>query len=272
MTGTIGIDLGGTTLRWFDGSVEGVVPTGRSFAPSDLLETLRQLFPQDAPGFEGLGLAVPGLVDADGTIVESDVLPAFDGWRAAAGLAGSARRVVVLNDVRAALVEEMRGAADSTTGGVVMVGTAVGSAWMADGRVLNGANGWAGELGYLPVFVGDRRLRLDDLAGGAALSARLGLAPAEVARRAVDGDPRVLAAIDEAGGFLGTALAAMVNVFNPSRIVVGGGTTELPGYFEAALRSAAQVSIPRLWRGCAVSRANAGVFVVARGARRAAIA
>ena len=140
-----------------------------------------------------------------------------------------------------------------------------------DGKPLLGASGWAGELGYFPVMVGDRVERLDNLAGGHAIAALCAVSPGLLAEQAKNGDLATLRAIASGGRALGLGLAALINLLNPSRLALGGGTVELPGYWEQALCSAEKYSIPELWRDCRISKVREGAFVVAKGAIRSVL-
>jgi len=268
---TIGVDLGGTKALFVRGERASRIDTGPTFAPADFLARLASFVAEEGEPPSRIGIAVPGLVDGSGRVVACDVLPALAGWSPAAALAefGFAR-VAVVNDVRAALLEEMHDAPRGITAAVVMVGTAVGAAFVAHGEPLLGTSGWAGELGYLPCAVDGAVKRLDDVAGGAAMAARRGVAAARFAELARAGEAATLEAIQQGGAALGTALAAVVNLLNPSRIALGGGAVELPGYWEALARAAVRHSIPELWRDCRLERVRAGERVVAYGARRAA--
>jgi predicted NBD/HSP70 family sugar kinase len=271
----VGVDLGGTKALFVCGERASRIETGASFSADDLVSTLAA-FVADAPERPSrIGIAVPGLVDRDGRVVACDVLPALAGWspKEALGRLGFVQ-VAVVNDVRAALLEEMHDLPTGATAGVVMVGTAIGAAFIAHGEPLLGTSGWAGELGYLPCAIagGDDVKRLDDLAGGAAMAARRGVEPAQLAELARAGDREALAVIDAGGAALGLGIAAVVNLLNPSRLAFGGGAIELPGYWQAAVRAAERHSIPALWRDCRLARVRAGERVVAFGARRAAAA
>jgi predicted NBD/HSP70 family sugar kinase len=92
-----------------------------------------------------------------------------------------------------------------------MVGTGIGAAFQVGGLPLLGAKGWAGELGYMPIYV--------------------------------DG---------EGGHALGVALAAVINLLNPVKLAIGGGTFALHGYAEAAYKAAQRYSLPDLWDTCSL--------------------
>ena len=267
---TLGLDLGGTKLLLRCEAIEETSRTGSSFTPDDLMRQVQSFIARHGLSPARIGLAVPGLVDRSGRIAACDVLPSFAGWPASAAIKDLCGGVAVLNDVKAALLEEVHDAPRDMTGGVIMIGTAVGAAFITNGKALLGASGWAGELGYLPIVVGDQVKRLDELAGGAAIAALCGLPPATLAQRARSGDSSVLQAIDAAGRSLGFGLAAVINLLNPSRLAVGGGTCDLPGYWQAARTSAEQYTIPELWRDCSLAKVRAGKQVVVLGAIRAA--
>ena len=267
---TIGIDVGGTKALILSGELEERSETGPEFSPAALEARLRRFVAASELHPTGIGIAVPGLVDLEGRITACDVLPKFGGWNPRETLADLGARVVVTNDVKAALAEEMHDAPPGATVGVVMAGTAIGAAFITEGRALLGAGGWAGELGYMPVFVDGDVKRLDELAGGSFIAASLGIPPHELARRATDGDDPALEAIRKGGFALGVGLAAVINLLNPSRLAVGGGALSLPGYWEAAREAAARHSIPEMSHSCRLYQVRAGGRVAALGAIRLA--
>jgi predicted NBD/HSP70 family sugar kinase len=271
----VGADVGGTKLLLVavheGGRAVHRVPTGPEAGPELIEREVRGFVDRLRIHPAGLGVAVPGLVGADGRVAACDVLPKLMDWSAAESLTHLACPVCVLNDAEAALREEAHDLGSSATAGLVMAGTAIGAAFLVHGRPLRGACGWAGELGYLPVAMRPGEVvRLDELAGGAALAKRLGTDGAGLWARAERGDPETLAAVRDAGNALGLGLAAVVNLLNPELLVFGGGACALPGYQEAARASAALHSLPDLWRACTIRPVRAGEMVAALGAARAA--
>ena len=161
--------------------------------------------------------------------------------------------VVVDNDATAALVAEWRyGAARGARDALMLtIGTGVGGGILADGRIVRGASGAAGELGHIvideigPAVPGQLpeprlprgvRLRAGARARGAgARRGRAGVGAGPRARGgreitgplvtelAHDGDAAARAAIAALGRHLGIGMASLVNVFNPEVVVVGGG-------------------------------------------------
>ena len=265
----VGADLGGTKLLLVCGAYSRRCETGPGYTPDDFAAQLRAFIEDLGPRPALIGIAVPGLVGCDGIVVSCDVLPGLTGWRPALALEALGCRIVVINDVEAALLEEMQDASAEFTGGVIMAGTAIGAAFMTHGRALRGANGWAGELGYLPLRVGGSVRRLDEVAGGGAMANRLGISGDKLARLVEAADPGAMDTVRAGGQALGLGIATIINLLNPSRLAVGGGTLKLEGYWEGALQAAEAHAIAPLWDACTVERVKSEDFVVALGAIRA---
>lgn len=191
----IGADLGGTKLLLLCGAFSRRFETGPGYTPEDFSAQLRAFIDDLNLRPARIGIAVPGLVASDGEIVSCDVLPSLTGWRPETSLKVLGCQVTVINDVEAALLEEMQDASDDFTGGVIMAGTAIGAAFMTHGRRLRGVNGWAGELGYLPLHIDGSVKRLDEIAGGGAMATLLGISGEALARLANDDDPIAMATV-----------------------------------------------------------------------------
>jgi predicted NBD/HSP70 family sugar kinase len=271
----VGADVGGTKLLLVavheGGRAAHRTPTGPEAGPALIEREVRAFVDRHGLRLAAIGVALPGLIGTEGRVAACDVLPRLVGWSVADCFADLGCPVRALNDAEAALTEEAHDLGPGATAGLIMAGTGIGAAFLVHGRPLRGARGWAGELGYLPVAVQPGQVAwLDQLAGGAALAARLGVDGVGLRARAERGEPETLAAIRDAGHALGLGLAAVVNLLNPELLVLGGGACELAGYREAALASAGRHSLPDLWRACTVRSVRAGEAVAALGAARAA--
>ena len=269
----IGFDLGGTKLLMVadgpDGRAVERVPTGMAFDGAALDVAIARFLDAHRDAAAAVGLAIPGLVGPGPCVQACDVLPRTVGWRPSANL--TALRFAMVNDAAAALAEECHDAPAHTTAAVVMVGTGIGAAMLVEGRPFGGANGWAGELGSIPIASGPDGVRtLDQLASGQSVVARLGMDGGSLRARVDAGDARVRGAVEEAGTALGLGLAALIDLLNPAQVSIGGGLAEVPGYLDAALASAERHTLPDLWRACRVGRVRAGELVAALGAARVA--
>lgn len=152
------IDLGGSSARagLIDGSRVVDVRSDASVTEFDvqrLDELVEQLLPAiEAGSIDGVGIAVPGVVDAAGTSLLSahgKYPRLIDVDLHAWAIARFGSTVVIENDARAALVGELAlGPAAGERDAVLMVlGTGIGTAAIIDGVLLRGRYGHAGILG-----------------------------------------------------------------------------------------------------------------------------
>jgi glucokinase len=266
----IGIDIGGTKMLMVAVGKDGIqarqqIATGQQFSGRDA-EIAIDRFVRSCSTCQSIGIAIPGLVDASGMTIACDVLPQLVGWRPAV-TCQFPFPICVLNDAEAALVRVVADVSPKSVAIVVMVGTGIGAAISVDGRVFRGVNGWAGELGSIPIDL--TGATLDAQASGAAILARLGLDFDRLQLAIAARDPIVLETIDRAGAALGLGLATLIALFNPEAIVLSGGTLRYPGYLDAALANTQNFALPDLWAACDISVSPHGGDLVALGAAHA---
>jgi glucokinase len=156
------------------------------------------------------------------------------------------------NDVNAAATAELHwgGLTGTDIGLYVNLGTGTGAALIVGGRVVPGAHGAAGEIGYFlreadePGYA-HGRAPLEEYTSGSGLAARgselLGepVAAADLFERR--GEPAVAALLDDAATTVGTAVANLATFLDPERVVVGGGMATA---FLPALRTAIAGAVP----------------------------
>jgi glucokinase len=265
----VGIDIGGSKILFLatdgDRQIRAQIATGKDFAAADA-QTEIDRFIVGLPNLpRSIGIAIPGLVDRHGIVIACDVLPHLVDWQPASTLS-SICPVNVLNDAEAALVQAVADLQPQKVVAVVMVGTGIGAAIWINGAIFRGANGWAGELGSMPM--GNGRT-LDECASGAAILSEFPDNSAKViAAMAEGGESVTLETIERAGAALGMGLATLINLFNPEAIVLGGGTLRWRGYLDAAIDSARKSALPDLWAACQLQVSPHGGDVVALGAAR----
>lgn len=137
----------------------------------------------------------------------------------------------------------------------------VGGALVLGGELLRGAHGFAGEIGHTVVDPEGPRCRcgahgcLEQYAGQAALLTAAGIdadagarGVAELERRARQGDPSALSAVERAGRQLGVVLSGAVNLFDPEAVMLGGVYRELMDWLAPAVdRELARRVVSGLW-------------------------
>jgi glucokinase-like ROK family protein len=134
----------------------------------------------------------------------------------------------------------------------IKVGRGIGAGLLLDGQIYRGADGSAGEIGHFtidengPLCSCGNRGCLEALAGGEAVAKRARAAvksgqrtelsliePIEeiqsrdVIAAACNGDLLSQQILSDAGAHLGTAISGLVNLFNPSIIIIGGGVSQI---------------------------------------------
>lgn len=105
----------------------------------------------------------------------------------------------------------------------------IGGGLVVGGRLFRGAHARAGELGHIvidpdgPTCSCGGRGCLERLAGQEAITAAAGVADRDALLAACGADDaRAVAAVRDAGGRLGVALASVVNLLDPAAVVLGG--------------------------------------------------
>jgi len=264
----IGIDLGGTKVLIVAGDREEKVNTGIDFKPSQLETIINNFIQRNKLIPIGIGIAIPGLLNNDGTIIFCDVLPKFKGWNAKKALIKYDTIIKVCNDVKAAMIQEFHSVNKGFTGGVIMVGTAVGAAFVINGEPLLGESGWAGEFGYFPLVINGDVKRIDEVCGGSYLAQQLKITSTKMYNLAVNGDKSVLIKIEKGGYYLGVGIAGLINLLNPSKISIGGGTVRLPMYWEGVVRGVKENVIPEFWNENILNKVKDDYRVGALGAIR----
>lgn len=201
----------------------------------------------------GVGVSIPGMVTPEGRVLGAPAAGwgAFDArplLASAPGFAGV--KVFFENDINACALAEMRfGGADGDFVWVT-VSTGNGGAVVADGKLVRGSGGCAGEFGHIkvervnpfPCGCGGKGC-LEAHASGVAIARRAreaGLPVGTDARLceelARQGDPVAMRIYDQTGVYLGRALAAAANLLNPSRAYIGGGVAAALDLMRPAIR------------------------------------
>jgi predicted NBD/HSP70 family sugar kinase len=189
-------------------------------------------------------VGTPGVPDAEsGTLGLSPNVDGLAGVNLRDELAARLGHPVVLdNDVTAAAVgERWAGAARDCDDFVfVAVGTGIGMGIVSGGRVIRGAQGAAGEIGYLPLGTdpfdptNQHRGALEEATAGGKVAARYraatgtAISTREVFDLAAQGDPVAVSVVAEHGRLLALAITAVTAVLDPALVVLGGGVGARP--------------------------------------------
>ncbi|MGN0385702.1 MAG: ROK family glucokinase [Lachnospiraceae bacterium] len=260
-----GVDVGGTTVKMglFDMNanvlekweIPSVTANGGERVLPDIADSIHKKMYEleiDKEEVAGVGIGVPGPVDANGTVFKTANL----GWDTVFNIPEEFRKYLDLpvmagNDANVAALGEMwqgggKGYKDLV---VVTLGTGVGGGIICNGQMVTGANGAGGEIGHIHVEDNETEecgchnigcLEQYSSATGIARLARKRLEKdkedsvlrdREVTAKAVwdavkFGDKVAIEVAEQFGEYLGKGLAAIAGVVNPEVFVIGGGVSK----------------------------------------------
>lgn len=200
-----------------------------------------------------VGACSIGIPRADGV----DLAPNLAGWEqfefgAQVQAAFPESRIRIGNDVKvAAEAERTAGALVGCDTGIYLnLGTGLAAALIAGGRVLAGAHGAAGEIGYNLREPFDRRdgTRLEDVVSGKALAAAsaglVGQADVAALFASEHTDPRARRLCAQFLEELAYHLVNLTIAVDPARVVVGGGLVRLWERLRPPLAEALEAAVP----------------------------
>jgi glucokinase-like ROK family protein len=244
--------------------------------------------PEPFPPVWGIGIGLPGPVEyALGRPISPPIMPGWDGYPVRERFAGRYEVPTwVDNEVNLMALGELRLGVSRTEQDVVFIkiGTGIGAGLVSAGRLHRGAQGVAGDVGHVKVTDDSsdvcrcgRTGCLEALAGGAALgrlatqAATDGTSPflaklladsgtgvlqaSDLADAAAHGDRLAVEIFGRTGRLIGSMLATLVNFYNPSLIVIGGGVADAGDILLASIRQAVySQSLPLATRDLRITR------------------
>ena len=294
----IGFDIGGTKCavsRIRDGAIEEIIriPTSDFENTFAALTAAAQSFVTPDTIF---GISCGGPLDATRGIILSPPNLAVS-WhgveicrRLTEKLGGQA---VLMNDANACALAEWQFGAGRGCRHLVFLtsGTGMGAGVILNGRLYEGATGDAGEVGHMrlapdgPVGFGKAGSFEGFCSGGgiARLADRViaarGITPPawysgaghtttrQIADAAKAGDSLALEIMGQAGEKLGEALAIIIDLFNPERVVIGGFYPQVRALMDPAMNQALlREALPHARAACEILPAELGETIGSHGA------
>jgi len=280
-----GFDLGGTQLKY------GLVNKNGSVILDDSVNTpqqaedlfplfktmLRNLSKQHQQAIRAIGFGFPGIFNQqEQKIIQSPNYPSIDGKDLVPLLTPFIDKPFFINnDANLAAYGEYRTGAGKGTQSLVLltIGTGVGSGIILDGRIWQGACGFAGELGHSCVNpegdrceCGSRGCLETEVSAAKIVSLYRTYSHSEKAtssesvfHAAKKGDEAALKAFAQAGYYLGIGLSQAINFLNPEKILLGGGVMESEDFLmPPALEEAKKRSYTASFKCCSIARSQLG--------------
>jgi glucokinase-like ROK family protein len=222
----------------------------------------------DAPLLMGIGASVPGPLDhSRGTIVSPPIMPGWSNAPVRDHLHQAFGVPVYLdNDANLGALGELGFGAGKGFENLayIKVATGIGCGIVVGGQIYHGQTGAAGEIGHITIDEDGPPCKcgsygcLEAMAGGPAIAQRAMMAiragqpttlresasngrltAREVALAGSEGDPLSRQLYRDAGRLLGIAVADVINLLNPGRVIIGGGVSQAGELILKSLRETA---------------------------------
>lgn len=296
-----GVDVGATHVRTaltdLSGTILGEHNTDLDVAegPEQVLalvvgeiKTLLGTTKSTPGGLAAIGIGLPGPVEhRTGRPISPPIMPGWDRYDVPARLQRDlAVPVLVDNDVNIMALGERRSHfADIDDLVLIKIATGIGSGIISGGVLQRGAQGTAGDLGHVRVpGAADVPCRcgntgcLEAVAAGPALAAAMrergGAAASgqDVVDLVRSGDRTAIEVVRQAGRDIGDVVATMVNLINPSVVVIGGQLAAAGEQLIAGLRERVyQRSLPLATENLRIVPSRSGAEAGVLGASALAV-
>ena len=253
----VGIDLGGTKVEacLMDGERRVLARRRRPSEPGlgreRVVANILELVAETAGGaaYEAAGLGTPGTYSAAADIMYgAPHTPLYE----KPGLVSLLRSklpvpLVVENDANCLALAEYFAQCHGRYATVmaVILGTGMGSGLILDGRLHRGPHGNAGEIGHMSIAVDGRPCECgrrgcgEAYLSGPSLGRRYAelagedLTPDRIYEGYLAGDPAARIVLDESARLMGELFANCVNVLDLEAIVLGGGVSNIPLWYDS---------------------------------------
>ncbi|MBY7143374.1 ROK family glucokinase [Virgibacillus sp. NKC19-3] len=297
----IGADIGGTTVKIGFINNEGEIlkkweiPTNKSNGGVSIIDDLWQSIRIQLTALNlttdmvlGIGVGAPGFIDGDTGFVYEAVNIGWKNFELAAQLKDkSGLPVFVENDANIAVLgENWKGAGNQARNVIaITLGTGVGGGIIANGEILNGENGMAGEIGHTTIdphghlcncgrsgcletiasATGIARQAMDKLQNNSI--SRLSthyqqtgtVSAKDVFDLAKSGDTDCKHIIHDTADALGLFIANMGTIINPSKVLIGGGVSKAGDQLLDEIKNAFhKYALPRVSDICEMKIARLG--------------
>lgn len=298
----IGIDISAPLLRAALVSADGGIVERRQVGlqRERLVEQVAQMVAelQDVtPDIASIGVGIPGLVNrqTDRVLVSSDLPAEVRGDLHANLMRATGRRVELENDANAGAYGEFKAGAGRGSRDMfyVTIGTGIGGALILGGKLWTGVSGFAGEFGHITIALEDgiecvcgntgcletvasapnivrrahERLYRDSTSSLSRLALNREFTADDIAREAKNGDDFAAMMMERTGKYIGTAIAAVINLLNIECIVLGGGVMEAGELIlEPIIREAHRRAFQPCFESTKIVAASLGTDAVSIGA------
>lgn len=265
----LGVDVGQTKAHFYvenDGKeYERKIATGFQYSREKLKSDILEFIAELPFKVKAVGVAVPCCVENDAVAftINTKLLTGFCGT----DFAGLPYKVSVINDIKAATLEESQFFPKESTIAVIINGTGTSVGVIENGIPHNGCRGWSGELGWIPVVTKDGVKDNINVMCGKGVLDEAKCPISEFLVKLENNDERALEVIKVASTYFGYAIATVIGLYNPSHLIYGGTTCTFKNYMENALKVAKEYTLECNYNCCEIMPVHDVKRVVVKGAR-----
>lgn len=255
----IGIDLGGTEIKYGIVDIEGNV-YWNSKKPTKALSSSKEVLQNivDA-GFEALnfakehslevlavGLGTPGLVENCNTVVGEATN--ITGWKNISLGSEISNKLnlptFIGNDAEMMGLGEFNASKEESDDTIIYItlGTGIGGAIFINGKLFQGHFGAGGELGVIPMIINNEVKNWEDIASTAAMvrlykkesklnESEFSINGKIIIKKFFEGEKLAIDVVETTTNYIAMGIAGYINIFNPKKIVIGGGVSQAGDFF-----------------------------------------
>ncbi|MBC5637209.1 ROK family glucokinase [Ornithinibacillus sp. BX22] len=297
----VGVDIGGTTVKigilkasgeimqkW---EIETNKSSDDTAVMNDIWESVLGRLTElaiDLHNVLGIGIGAPGFIDGEKGYVYEAVNLGWKDFNLADYMSSkTGLPVYVENDANIAVLGENWLGAGNQSNDILAVtlGTGVGGGVIAGGKIINGVNGTAGEIGHITVDPNGypcncgRKGCLETIASATGIvrqaekfmeddpSCKLAqiqnqygaITAKHIFELAANGDENSIQIVNHTADILGLVLANLAVTVNPSKILIGGGVSKAGDQLlQPIKKSFTKYALARTSRACEIRIAELG--------------
>ncbi len=299
----IALDLGGTKLALAviaaNGEIllqqESLLDKSRDIFPAirEAIDAIQEKAAILNIPIEAAGICIPGIYEAATKTVWAPNIPGWESYPLydrMKELLGNASLLIESDRTCYIMGEHWQGAAKGCTDAIYLaIGTGIGAGIMCDGNIIKGAKGIAGAAGWMVLHTGEsvaipgngsfesqasgegiaaftkHILQQDDAYTGVLHEKAIALTAQDVFAAYAEGDTLACFVIEQSIIAWGKGIANLVSLFNPQKIILGGGVFGpaaqcIPAIIEEAKKWAQPVSMQQVSIEASSAGKNAGLL------------
>ncbi|RAN89079.1 glucokinase [Bacillus sp. SRB_28] len=271
-------DIGGTFIKYAiiderggiyeKGKIETPVKNQKVEILHHICEIIREL--EKNYDIYSVGISSCGLIDSErGEVIFSANIPGYSGTKIVDYIyKATGYTAVIENDVRSACIGERWKGAGAEKENIILLtlGTGIGSGIIIDGKMLQGANGLAGEVGHMTIVHNGeecgcggkgcyeryastsaliRQYKKASLSQGIEIDKITG---EEIIDRINNGEQLAKYVYEQFLQYVVTGLVNITHMFNPELIIIGGGIAEQGEIFLRQIQERFQQAIMDIYQ------------------------